>query len=502
MLCMESREFGAAAVESIDALASYIEESVDVAGPAVARRPPAAVLESLDVRRLMREGGLAAASFGDWLRRYLADSTRLHHPSELAHQVGVPDVGSALAELVHGVANQTPSIYEMGAGAAAVDHAVLEWMFEKVGWDARSAGGVLTHGGSLANLTALLAARAKAAPDAWSAGTPADLAILAPPSAHYSIARAAGILGLGADAILPLEVDALERVRVDRLPNALARARALGRRPMALVAAACATSTGLHDDLRGIGEFCREHGIWLHVDGAHGASALLSERLRGLLDGIELADSVVWDAHKMLRTSALCAAVLVRRGADLPAAFRQQASRLRQPEWLRRDRPPGRMHEGRARAEAVSQPRVSRRARTRRLRRGAVREGADVLGAAARAARLRCAVPAGEQHRLLPVRAGRRGTGGDPRGAPRAGRVPPQLGRDRRRAPPARHDHVARDRRGDVRPAARRDRGRRSAGGGRRSRGRLTPRVGSLSRPLPELSPRADRTRPRCRGRE
>jgi L-2,4-diaminobutyrate decarboxylase len=328
MLCMESREFGAAAVESIDALASYIEESVDVAGPAVARRPPAAVLESLDVRRLMREGGLAAASFGDWLRRYLADSTRLHHPSELAHQVGVPDVGSALAELVHGVANQTPSIYEMGAGAAAVDHAVLEWMFEKVGWDARSAGGVLTHGGSLANLTALLAARAKAAPDAWSAGTPADLAILAPPSAHYSIARAAGILGLGADAILPLEVDALERVRVDRLPNALARARALGRRPMALVAAACATSTGLHDDLRGIGEFCREHGIWLHVDGAHGASALLSERLRGLLDGIELADSVVWDAHKMLRTSALCAAVLVRRGADLPAAFRQQASYL------------------------------------------------------------------------------------------------------------------------------------------------------------------------------
>jgi L-2,4-diaminobutyrate decarboxylase len=155
-----------------------------------------------------------------------------------------------------------------------------------------------------------------------------DLAILAPASAHYSIARAAGILGLGEDAIVPLEVDALQRIRVDRLGAALERVRASGRRPMALVAAACATVTGLHDDLRAIGAFCRRHDLWLHVDGAHGASALLSPRLRGRLDGIEQADSLIWDAHKMLRTSALCAAVLVRRRDDLPGAFRQDASYL------------------------------------------------------------------------------------------------------------------------------------------------------------------------------
>jgi L-2,4-diaminobutyrate decarboxylase len=203
---------------------------------------------------------------------------------------------------------------------------VLEWTVEKAGCEPAPAGGGLTHAASHANLTALHAARAKAAPGAWTDGVPGDLAILAAPSAHYSIQRAAGILGLGTGAIVPLEVDELERVRVDRLPDALARAA--GRTPIALVAAACATSTGLHDDLRGIGEFCREHGIWLHVDGAHGASALLSGRLRGLLGGIALADSVVWDAHKMLRTSARCAAVLVRRRDDLPAAFRQEASYL------------------------------------------------------------------------------------------------------------------------------------------------------------------------------
>jgi L-2,4-diaminobutyrate decarboxylase len=325
---MDTTELRSTAAAAIEALAGYAARSAAGEGRAVARRSPAAVIDSLDLRRLVREGGLDAGSFADWLERYLADSTRLHHPGELAHQVGVPDSGSALADLVHGVANQPMSIYEMGAAAAAVEQTVLEWMVEQVGWEAAASGGVLTHGGSLANLTALLAARAHAAPEAWSLGTPGDLAILAPPSAHYSIARAAGILGIGAGEIVPLDVDELERVRVDRLADGLARLRAAGRRPMALVAAACATSTGLHDDLRGIGEFCREHGIWLHVDGAHGASALLSESLRGLLDGIELADSVVWDAHKMLRTSALCAAVLVRRRADLPAAFQQHASYL------------------------------------------------------------------------------------------------------------------------------------------------------------------------------
>jgi L-2,4-diaminobutyrate decarboxylase len=197
-----------------------------------------------------------------------------------------------------------------------------------VGFDRAGGGGVLTHGGSIANLTALLAARAHVAPEAWRAGVRGDLALLAPRSVHYSITRAAAILGLGEDAVIELEVDELERIRPDRLPAALARCATAGRHPLALVATAPATSTGLHDDLREIASFCREQDIWLHVDAAHGGSALLSPRHRSLLAGIEHADSIVWDAHKMLRTSALCAAVLVKREPDLPAAFSQHADYL------------------------------------------------------------------------------------------------------------------------------------------------------------------------------
>jgi L-2,4-diaminobutyrate decarboxylase len=80
--------------------------------------------------------------------------------------------------------------------------------------------------------------------------------------------------------------------------------------------------------LREIGHFCRAEGLWLHVDGAHGASALLSDRLRPLLAGVELGDSLVWDAHKMLRAPTLCAAVLVRDSRTLDQAFQQEASYL------------------------------------------------------------------------------------------------------------------------------------------------------------------------------
>src|SRR3954469_15994345 len=229
-------------------LARHVQASQRGEGPAIANPPLGDVMADLDLRRRLREGGLDAESFGAFLADYLARTTRLHDPGALAHQVAVPDVPSALADLVHGVINNPMAIYEMGAAAATIEVAVLEWMIEKIGWP-RGAGGVLTHGGSLAGLTAMLAARARAAPDAWMRGVGSDLALLVPPSAHYSIKRAAAILGLGEDGVVELETDALERIRPERIDDALERTRAAGRRPIAIVAAACATSTRLHDDL-------------------------------------------------------------------------------------------------------------------------------------------------------------------------------------------------------------------------------------------------------------
>jgi L-2,4-diaminobutyrate decarboxylase len=97
---------------------------------------------------------------------------------------------------------------------------------------------------------------------------------------------------------------------------------------MVLVANACSTALGLYDPLEEIGHFCRQERIWFHVDGAHGASALLSRKHRHLMRGAELADSLVWDAHKLMRTPTVCAALLVRDSSTLDHAFQQEASYL------------------------------------------------------------------------------------------------------------------------------------------------------------------------------
>jgi L-2,4-diaminobutyrate decarboxylase len=326
-LTWDVKEFAEAAGATVDELSAYVDESQRGVTPVLRRRPPRELAGKLDLARWIREGGMTPEAYRRFLRNYLDEGTRLHHPAYLGHQTAAPDFPAALADFVHGAINNPMAIYEMGASAATVEFEVLRWMLGTVGFG-EAGGGVLTHGGSLANLTALLAARAHTAPGAWTEGVPRDLVLLAPPSAHYSVTRAAAVLGMGENAVLPLDVDDLGRIDVDALPGSIDRARRLGRRVMAVVAGACATGSGLYDDLRGIGEICARHGVWYHVDGAHGASALLSERHRHLLDGIELADSVIWDAHKMLRTSGLAAAVLTRREADLDAAFQQQASYL------------------------------------------------------------------------------------------------------------------------------------------------------------------------------
>lgn len=331
-------EFEADAAGLIAQLERYREESEAKARPVTQLPPLRALVEQLELERYPREGGLTGAEFQSFVARYLDATTRLHHPAYFAHQVAVPHHAGALAALIDGYTNNPMAIYEMGPPAAAIEYFVINWMLSKVGWtpapltpetdESGFGGGVLTHGGSLANLTALIAARTRIAPRVWEDGVPPDLAILAPEQCHYSIARAAGILGLGARGVVGLPVDANGVVMADRLPETLRRTLDAGRRPMALVANACSTAAGLYDPLQEIGAFCSEHGIWFHVDGAHGASALLSPGLRTRLRGVETADSLIWDTHKMLRTPPLCAAVLVRNHRDIDGAFHQEASYL------------------------------------------------------------------------------------------------------------------------------------------------------------------------------
>jgi L-2,4-diaminobutyrate decarboxylase len=323
----------------ITALENYYRESISKQKPVINQVPLETLISDLDLRAHIQDGRLSGEHLAQFLAKYLESTTRLLHPAYLAHQVGTSHYTGALASLIDGFTNNPMAIYEMGPGAASIEWFMINWLLEKVGWlpqplrmpdspDPVFGGGVLTHGGSLANLTALLAARSKMVPQAWQEGNPRDLVLLAPAESHYSISRAAGIMGLGQNAVYQMAVDAKGVVIPQKLPEMYARLKNEGKNVFAVVANGCSTAAGLYDPIREIGEFCNAHDLWFHVDGAHGASALLSQKHKKRLDGIELADSLIWDAHKLMRTPSLCTAVLVKDFRTIDQAFQQEASYL------------------------------------------------------------------------------------------------------------------------------------------------------------------------------
>jgi L-2,4-diaminobutyrate decarboxylase len=313
----------------VDQLADRLEAARRGEGPVLPWRPPAERVAAF-AQPIPQRPPDSYAALGPLVARYLDESIQLHHPRYIGHQVSVVPAVAALADLVTSVFGNEACIYELGPAGTAVELAVLDWCLKAVGW-ASGADGLITSGGSLGNLTALLAARAAAAPGvAWREGVAAAprLVLLASEHVHYCIARAAGIIGLGEGAVIPVATDGACRMDPSALKSAYRRTVREGRPVMAVVATSGVTATGAHDPLRPIGEFCRERGLWFHVDGAHGASALLSPRHRAKLDGVELADSLVWDFHKMLFMPAMATAVLFRDGRRAHTVFEQDASYL------------------------------------------------------------------------------------------------------------------------------------------------------------------------------
>lgn len=311
-------------------LVTRAEDLQNTDTPVVTTEGVEATTKDLDLERWLTGRTMSRSDLLAFVRAYCDNAADLWHPGYFAHQIAPPDTPGVVADLLQSVTNNIPLIYELGPAATVVDRVACRWMLDKVGW--RAGSGTMANGGSLGNLTSLVAARNARFPDARERGNPGGTVVLAPLTSHYSVRKAAMVMGLGESGVRPLAVDEVGRIDVGRVAETLRAVGSAGQVPIALVATACATATGLYDDIAALAEICQRHGIWLHVDGAHGASALLSPRLRGRLAGIETASSLVWDGHKMMRTSALCTGVLFRDGDHHNGLFRQDASYLYREE--------------------------------------------------------------------------------------------------------------------------------------------------------------------------
>jgi glutamate/tyrosine decarboxylase-like PLP-dependent enzyme len=211
-----------------------------------------------------------------------------------------------------------------GAGAATVELVVVDWLRELCGLPGESEG-VLVSGGSTGTITALAAARR-----ARLGGRPEPGAVVyASDQAHASNARALDVLGFAPEQLRRLPADTAFRLAPAAVHEAMMVDVAAGRRPFCVVATAGTTSSGAVDPLAELAELCAEHGLWLHVDGAYGAPAVLCPAGRAALRGLERADSLVLDPHKWLFQPYELGCVLVREPGLLERTFALEGDYLR-----------------------------------------------------------------------------------------------------------------------------------------------------------------------------
>jgi len=318
----DERRFSTAGLRVLDQLRAHLETP---ATPVLPWREPLDQVEHWE--QLQRRGPLDLEELAAEL---IASSQHVHHPRYLGHQVTAPLPTAALADLISSLLNNSGAVYEMSPAHTGIEAVVIRWLSRSLGWTS-SSDGFLTNGGTIGNLTALLAMRqAKSDFDVWQEGSfdGPRFSVLVNEQAHYSIARAAQVMGWGRDGAITVATDASFRMTHAAMQESLSRAQDKGRTVIGVAANAGSTATGSFDQLHDVADFCESHGLWMHVDGAHGASVCFSEEHRPLIAGIERADSVVWDAHKMMMMPALVTAVLFRDEARSFDTFSQAASYL------------------------------------------------------------------------------------------------------------------------------------------------------------------------------
>jgi glutamate/tyrosine decarboxylase-like PLP-dependent enzyme len=239
-----------------------------------------------------------------------------HHPRFFA-RIGSPsNYVSVLADAAATGTNVFAGSWVGGSGAAAVELVVLEWLRELCGLP-EGTEGVMLSGGSVASLVGLAAARSARLGE----HTPPEAVVYVSDQGHASIPRALRVLGFAGEQVRVVGTDASYRMTADAVRADVEADLAAGRRPFCIVASAGTTSTGAVDPLAELAGLAREHDLWLHVDGAYGAPAVLCPAGRAVVDGLELADSLVLDPHKWLFQPYEIGCLLVREPGLLERTF-------------------------------------------------------------------------------------------------------------------------------------------------------------------------------------
>ena len=302
------------------------------------------VSESSDPNTMRTELGLSLSAEPQSLEEVIEHLTQVMRAAPLTsgprffnQLFGGRDPAAFCGELFAALGNHSVYTYKVAGPLVLIEDVLIQTLGRYAGLSApdQPCGGIFTPGGSLSNLAAMLCARDRCAPE-WRERGMIDARVYTSAEAHYSVRKGAGIIGLGRDNVIAVECDEAGRLSPQALQARITADREAGHRPMLVVATAGTTVRGAFDPIDALADVCEREDLWLHVDGAFGGSALLTPTLRGLLRGIERADSLTWDAHKAMGVPLTCSVLLTRDSKACARSLSESASYLFQADddWL------------------------------------------------------------------------------------------------------------------------------------------------------------------------
>ena len=309
---------------SIEAVLQRVTEQILDYLAGAARHVPLPQVNAVDFPGIPDQP-IAIAPLLERLGDLMAQSMNPAHPGYMGHMDPLPSTASIVGDWAAAALNNNMLSVEMSPALSRLEPQLLAEIARMFGLGAQ-AGGLLTSGGSLANLQALTVARnvkLDCLQGGLAGGPPA--VIFASELAHTSIQKAAMVLGLGVDGVVLVPTNARAQIDGDGLEAKIQAARAMGKRPFAVVATAGTTVTGNIDPLPAIASIARHHDLWFHVDAAYGGAIAFSPTHRSRLAGIEQADSITFNPQKWLYVTKTCASVLFRDLGVLHSHFRVAA---------------------------------------------------------------------------------------------------------------------------------------------------------------------------------
>ncbi|MCY4071860.1 MAG: pyridoxal-dependent decarboxylase [Chloroflexi bacterium] len=313
----EMRKFG---YHVIDTLVDYYAGRAE---RPVAEKLDYDALDAILSEPMPREGSPWRDVLEQFEQQVVDTTNHVDHPRFFAYIPLANNFVSVMADALAAGYNVFNAVWLQGPGAAQIERLTVGWLRQIFGFPPE-ASGTFVSGGSVANLTALAVAR-----HIQLGGEMQGAVAYCSDQIHFAISRGLRVLGFAPEQLRMIPSDENYRLSLPMLKEAIAADRALGRRPFCVVATAGTTNTGAVDPLNALSDLCQQESLWLHVDGAYGAPAMLTEKGKCALKGLERADSLALDAHKWLFQPIECGVVLVRERRWLAETFKEQ------PEYLK-----------------------------------------------------------------------------------------------------------------------------------------------------------------------